>query len=112
MLSQDCNGAAVLPGNAIPEGRILDAAYDLLLAVGMRRMTMADVARRAEVQHALILGCTLLITNVPNTISRWREFPVWLHLASALVIVPAAVLGGYLRSRQMEGRRDSFVQVR
>ncbi|HEX7658562.1 MAG TPA: helix-turn-helix domain-containing protein [Pseudonocardiaceae bacterium] len=54
MLSQDCNGAAVLPGNAIPEGRILDAAYDLLLAVGMRRMTMADVARRAEVSRATL----------------------------------------------------------
>ncbi|HEY3005709.1 MAG TPA: helix-turn-helix domain-containing protein [Kribbellaceae bacterium] len=40
--------------NAIPEQRILDAAYELLLAVGMRRMTMADIARHAEVSRATL----------------------------------------------------------
>jgi AcrR family transcriptional regulator len=42
------------PANAIPEERILDAAYELLLAVGMRRMTMADIARHAEVSRATL----------------------------------------------------------
>src|SRR4029450_10256253 len=40
--------------NAIPEQRILDAAYELLLAIGMRRMTMADIARHAEVSRATL----------------------------------------------------------
>src|SRR4029450_1121570 len=40
--------------NAIPEQRILDAAYELLLAAGMRRMTMADIARHAEVSRATL----------------------------------------------------------
>lgn len=40
--------------NAIPEQRILDSAYELLLAVGMRRMTMADIARHAEVSRATL----------------------------------------------------------
>lgn len=39
---------------AIPEEHILDAAYDLLLAVGMRRMSMADIARRAGVSRATL----------------------------------------------------------
>jgi AcrR family transcriptional regulator len=39
---------------AIPEQQILDAAYELLLAVGMRRMNMADVARRAGVSRATL----------------------------------------------------------
>ena len=39
---------------AIPERQILDAAYELLLAVGMRRMNMADVARRAGVSRATL----------------------------------------------------------
>ncbi len=40
--------------NAIPEERILDAAYELLLSVGMRRMTMADIARKAGVSRATL----------------------------------------------------------
>ena len=47
---EPCRTAA----NAIPEQRILDAAYDLLLAVGMRRMSMADIARRAGVSRATL----------------------------------------------------------
>ena len=43
-----------VPANAVDEDRILDAAYQLLLAVGMRRMTMADIARRAEVSRATL----------------------------------------------------------
>ncbi|MEO6885655.1 MAG: helix-turn-helix domain-containing protein [Jatrophihabitantaceae bacterium] len=40
--------------NAIPEQLILDAAYELLLAVGMRRMSMADIARKAGVSRATL----------------------------------------------------------
>jgi len=40
--------------NAIPEEQILDAAYELLLAVGMRRLNMADIARSAGVSRATL----------------------------------------------------------
>ncbi len=40
--------------SAIPEEQILDAAYELLLAVGMRRMSMADIARHADVSRATL----------------------------------------------------------
>lgn len=49
-MSQHRNNAA----NAIDEDRILDAAYQLLLAIGMRRMTMADIARQAGVSRATL----------------------------------------------------------
>jgi AcrR family transcriptional regulator len=39
---------------AIPEEQILDAAHDLVLAVGMRRVNMADLARRADVSRATL----------------------------------------------------------
>jgi AcrR family transcriptional regulator len=42
------------PATAIGEERILDASYELLLAIGMRRMTMADIARHAEVSRATL----------------------------------------------------------
>src|SRR6478672_12985847 len=38
----------------IPEEQILDAACDLVLAVGMRRMNMADLARSAGVSRATL----------------------------------------------------------
>ena len=40
--------------NAIPQEHILDAAYDLLLAVGMRRLSMADIARSSGVSRATL----------------------------------------------------------
>ncbi len=43
---------ATRAANAIPEESLLDAAHDLLLAVGMRRMSMADIARRAGISRA------------------------------------------------------------
>lgn len=50
MVSQRSNRAA----NAISEDRILDAAYELLLSRGLRRMTMADVARAAGISRATL----------------------------------------------------------
>jgi AcrR family transcriptional regulator len=44
----------VKPVNAIDENTILDAAYDLLLSVGMQRMTMADLARHAGISRATL----------------------------------------------------------
>lgn len=40
--------------NAIPEGQILDAAYELVLAVGMKRTSMAEIARHAGVSRATL----------------------------------------------------------
>lgn len=39
---------------AIPEEAILDAAYELVLAVGMRRLNMADLARAGGVSRATL----------------------------------------------------------
>ena len=40
------------PHNLADDQAILDAAYDLLLAIGMRRLNMADIARQAGVSRA------------------------------------------------------------
>ncbi|MDH6144858.1 MULTISPECIES: TetR/AcrR family transcriptional regulator [Kitasatospora] len=54
-MSQRINsGAQPKAANAIPEERILDAAYQLLLTIGMQRMTMADIARQAGVSRATL----------------------------------------------------------
>jgi AcrR family transcriptional regulator len=50
----DDSGALTPAPNSIPEEQILDAAYLLLLAVGMRRLNMADIARSASVSRATL----------------------------------------------------------
>lgn len=40
------------PHNLADDQAILDAAYAMLLAIGMRRLTMADIARQAGVSRA------------------------------------------------------------
>src|SRR5664279_5038298 len=42
--------------NAIPEQQMLDAAYELLLAVGIGRMSMPEIARRSAVSRATLYG--------------------------------------------------------
>lgn len=54
MVSQHRNVSELTAANAIPEDQILDAAYDLLLAVGLRRVNMADIGRQAGVSRATL----------------------------------------------------------
>src|SRR6266550_7516762 len=54
MMSQQINDMLSRPANAIDEDMILDAAYDLLVAVGLRRLNMADIARQAGVSRATL----------------------------------------------------------
>lgn len=86
------------PANAIPEERILDAAYDLLLSIGIQRMTMADVARHAEVSRATLYRrwadvrdvVAALTTRewtavVNNARTRPPDGPVRQHLVASIV---------------------------
>jgi AcrR family transcriptional regulator len=57
MMSQDLNEASSntrTPANAVDDEHILDAARDLMAAIGIRRTTMADVARAAQVSRATL----------------------------------------------------------
>lgn len=56
MMSQDLNGASesARPANAVDDDLILDAARDLMSTIGIRRTTMADVARTAQVSRATL----------------------------------------------------------
>jgi len=54
MVSQQINDLLLRPVNAIDEDVILDAAYELLVAVGLRRLNMADIARQAGVSRATL----------------------------------------------------------
>ncbi|KXO91924.1 TetR family transcriptional regulator [Tsukamurella pulmonis] len=57
MMSQDLNprgSSARGPANSVDDEHILDAARDLMSTIGIRRTTMADVARAAQVSRATL----------------------------------------------------------
>ncbi|BDH57228.1 TetR/AcrR family transcriptional regulator [Tsukamurella sp. PLM1] len=56
MMSQDLNPRSAPPrsANAVDDELILDAARDLMSTIGIRRTTMADVARTAQVSRATL----------------------------------------------------------
>lgn len=47
-------GVVRVAANAIPEDAILDAAYALVLGIGVRRVSMADLARHAGVSRTTL----------------------------------------------------------
>ncbi len=71
--------------NAIPEQTILDAAHELLIAVGMRRMTMTDIARHAQVSRATLYRRWSSVDDVVGALFR-RE---WAAVADAAFAVAA-----------------------
>lgn len=91
MVSQHRNSS---PANAIPDERILDAAYELLLAVGMRRMNMADVARAAGVSRATL----------------YRRFPNVRALTAALTTRELRALTAAAFARSAKDTRATIVR--
>lgn len=72
--------------NAIAEESILDSAYELLLAIGMRRMTMAEIARAAGVSRATLYRRWSSVREVVAALMT-RE---WTALADDVVDTAAA----------------------
>jgi AcrR family transcriptional regulator len=85
--------------NAIDEQAILDAAYELLLAIGMSRLTMADIARKAAISRATmyrrwpnvqaVIGA--LMTREFGPLAFDLDRPVRTGLVTAVVTMAGAV---------------------
>ncbi|MFC4950597.1 TetR/AcrR family transcriptional regulator [Pseudonocardia sp. GCM10023141] len=88
-MSQRRNEPDLRASNAIPESTILDATYSLLLSIGMRRMTMADIARQADVSRATLYRRWGSVREVVGTLIT-REFAAL--AAEAFPTAPASAL--------------------
>jgi peptidoglycan/LPS O-acetylase OafA/YrhL len=60
----------------------------------------ARLAPSRPLRHALILGGLGLALAVPVTIAHWHTAPVWFHVATLALTMPAAWVGGMI----VEGR--------
>jgi AcrR family transcriptional regulator len=79
--------------NAVPDERILDAAYERVLAVGIRRVSMADLARTAGVSRATL----------------YRRFPDVDAVVAALLTRELAAITSAAFRRSKKDARSSVV---
>jgi hypothetical protein len=63
----------------------------------------ARLAPSQPMRHALVLGVLGLVFNVAGTVAMWDTAPAWYHVASLLLVMPYAWLGGRIRERQLHG---------
>lgn len=90
----ESGGAGLRAANAIDEEHILDAAYELLLAIGLRRMTMAEIGRAAGVSRATLYR-------------RWRSVR---EVVAALMTREWSALAGEVFDIPADSARDRLVE--
>ena len=61
----------------------------------------AVMAPSRPMKHALILGVLGLIFTFVGTMAQWDTAPALYHIASLLLVMPYAWLGGRLREKQL-----------
>jgi AcrR family transcriptional regulator len=86
---------------AAPDDAVLDAALDLLKAVGVRRMTMADIARHAGISRATLYRRYENVNQIVASLIT-RE---WAALAEQALSKPGATARGRLVDATVEVAR-------
>lgn len=89
-----------------------------LLATGYRMIdgtiggyVAARLAPDRPIAHAMILGIIGLLLSCAGAIATWNQGPAfgprWYPLGLIVVSLPCALLGGFLRARQLKARRQN-----
>ena len=74
-------------------------SYSLLFSV-LGGFVTASIARRKEIQHALALGGLQLAMGIIATVQFYDTAPLWYHVMFLMLLVPANIFGGQLRTMQ------------
>lgn len=84
-------------------------SYALLFSI-LGGYVAALIARRKEMLHAFVLGVLQLLMGIMATIQFFDTAPLWWHLTFLSLLIPANVLGGWLRQTQKHKlpRRNSM----
>jgi hypothetical protein len=75
-------------------------AYSAVFATAGAWLT-ARLAPDRPLRHALILGGLGLALAVPVTIAHWHTAPVWFHVVTLALTLPAAWVGGTMVERRV-----------
>ena len=99
---------AVAPELIPQKGRPTDPLYFVFqLTTGFFFISIggyvtAMLAGRSEMKHALGLGALSIAMSIVSRLQYPGEEPLWYSIALMFLAIPAALVGGYYRARQLE----------
>jgi hypothetical protein len=108
---------AVLETQPPPPGLLVGIMFYCFVYAVLGAYVTAVIARRAEVRHALVLGGIALAIGIASTLpvllgkSSDPQMPAWYLVLALAQVIPATLLGGYLRARQRRRTSASLKQL-
>ena len=88
--------------DVVPTGFMLTSIIYGAFFAALGGYVTATIARRNEVRHAPILSLVIGTAAFISLLSRPGKGAIWSQLSALLVMAPAAMIGGYLRTRKTE----------
>ncbi|HKS76933.1 MAG TPA: hypothetical protein VJQ82_27240 [Terriglobales bacterium] len=79
---------------------ILSVVYGVVFAIGGGYLA-AWIAGKFEIEHAFAVATLVAAIGAASYIAEAPGESKWTQLSGILIIAPAAILGGYLRRRQL-----------
>jgi hypothetical protein len=78
--------------------------YGIFFAV-LAGFLAAFLAKRWEFEHALAVSGLIAVAGAISLLAQAGQDAIWTQLAVLLLIAPSAMLGGYLRLRQLRASK-------
>jgi uncharacterized membrane protein YedE/YeeE len=82
---------------------IVTIIYGLLFAT-LAGFVAAFLGKKFEMEHALAVASLIAAVGAASLLADVKTSAIWTQLAVILIIAPSAMLGGYLRQRQVKTR--------
>ena len=79
---------------------VLSVVYGLFFAT-LAGFVAALLGKRFEMEHALAVASLIAALGAASLLGSVKSGAIWTQLAVILIIAPSAMLGGYLRQRQV-----------
>ena len=83
---------------------LLTTFYGMLFAALGGYLTVL-LSTRHKFEHAFLVALMIAASGAALILGRPQGTPVWSHLAEVLTMAPIAMVGGYLRLRQLHASR-------
>ena len=85
---------------------LLTTLYGMLFAALGGYLTVL-LSTRHKFEHAFVVAFLIAVSGAAWILGRPQGTPVWSHLAEVLTMAPMAMVGGYLRLRQLHASKTT-----